>query len=305
MLAKLLRAALVALVFWASVGFAVCASLGRPGLGALVAALVLCGPMLVLGFEFLVLLAVRRGDASTPATGFELLRAWVGECGWSARVFWWQQPFRSRRWPDRLGPPGRRGIVFVHGYVCNRGFWNPWLARCHAEARPFVAVNLEPVFADIEAYVPALEAAIAAMQQATGLAPVVVAHSMGGLVLRAWRCATPDSDQRAHRFVTIGTPHQGTWIARWSRTPNARAMRRGSDWLGGLLARETEGKTAGRSCFWGHADNIVMPPSTAIWPGAVAHHLRATAHVAMAFQPEVFAEVFGALDEPAPTARSG
>lgn len=277
---------------------------GQPALGLTAGLLLLCAPALVLALEYLMLLVVRRGDPAPRASALELLRAWADECRWSSRVFGWQQPFREHRWPDRLEPRasrGRRGLVFVHGYFCNRGFWNPWLERCHREDRPFVAVSLEPVFGDLGGYAPAIEAAVARIEAATGLAPVIVAHSMGGLVLRDWLAATPDAARRAHRLFTIGTPHGGTWMARWSPTPNARAMRQGSRWLGTLAAREAAQAAAHapgwRTCFWGHADNIVMPPSTALWPGAESRHVRATAHVAMAFHPAVLAEVSRALDD--------
>jgi hypothetical protein len=97
-------------------------------------------------------------------------------------------------------------------------------------------------------------------------------------------------------------------MARWSWTSNARAMRQRSPWLGTLAAHELAHDLAHapgwRTCFWGHADNIVMPPSTALWLGAEAHHLRATAHVAMAFQPAVFSEVLRALDDDPASRRS-
>jgi triacylglycerol esterase/lipase EstA (alpha/beta hydrolase family) len=309
MLARLQRLLLGLLALSALGAFAGLAVGGRPGLGLVAALLILAAPSLVLGIEYLLLLAVRRGDPAPRASARELLRAWVGECRWSSRVFGWQQPFREHRWPDLLEPRGRRarrGIVFVHGYFCNRGFWNPWLARCHRDGQPFVAVTLEPVFGELGNYVPAIDAAVARIEAATGLAPVIVAHSMGGLALRAWLAATPDAAGRAHRLFTVGTPHLGTWMARWSPAVNARAMRPQSPWLGRLASREAtqaaQHAPGWRTCFWGHADNIVMPPSTALWPGAEAHHLRATAHVAMAFHPAVWAEVSRALDEGASAA---
>lgn len=306
MLARIQRALLAAWALGAIAWALGCWRAGRPGLGLAGAALILVAPALLLAVEYLLLLGVRRGDPAPRASALELLRAWAGECWWSSRVFGWQQPFRAERWPDLLAPQGRRGIVFVHGYFCNRGFWNPWLARCHREGRPFVAVSLEPVFGELGDYVPQVDAAVARLEAATGLAPVIVAHSMGGLAVRAWLSTAPQAPARAHRVFTIGTPHLGTWTARLSTTTNARAMRQLSPWLTDLAMREAAAAQTHapgwRTCFWGHADNIVMPPSTALWPGAEAHHLRATAHVAMAFQAAVFAEVSRALAD-APDSR--
>jgi triacylglycerol lipase len=162
-------------------------------------------------------------------------------------------------------------------------------------------VTLEPVFGDLGDYVAPIEGAVARIESATGLAPVIVAHSMGGLALRAWLAVTSDAPRRAHRLFTIGTPHRGTWMARWSATTNARSMRPRSAWLADLGSREAAAARTQapgwRRCFWSHADNVVMPPSTALWPGADAHHLRATAHVALAFHAAVVSEVSRALQE--------
>jgi triacylglycerol lipase len=103
------------------------------------------------------------------------------------------------------------------------------------QGTPFVAVNLEPVFGSIDDYVPVIEAAVARLEQATGLPPVAVAHSMGGLALRAW-WAQPGNAARVHHAITLGTPHHGTWLARWALTRNARQMRQLSGWLQRLEA---------------------------------------------------------------------
>jgi len=74
------------------------------------------------------------------------------------------------------------------------------------------------VFASIDDYIPQIERAVHRIETATGLAPVIVAHSMGGLVARAWlrsRAAHKRSDgtDEAARLITLGTPHRGTWLA--------------------------------------------------------------------------------------------
>jgi triacylglycerol lipase len=258
----------------------------------------------VLAIEFVLLACVHRADPTPRAGAGELLRAWAGECVIALRVFGWRQPFRSRVWPDVPGRPGVRGIVFVHGYLCNRGLWNPWLARCTAQQRPCVAVDLEPVFSELDAYLPALDRAVERLERETGLAPLLVCHSMGGLVARSWLAATPGAALRVHRIITIGTPHGGTWLARLSRSVNAVHMRQTSDWLRGLGAREPAGCAARFTCFYSHADNIVFPPLAAVLPGSDARHLRATAHMAMAFHPEVFSEVDAWLTERGPPGAS-
>jgi triacylglycerol esterase/lipase EstA (alpha/beta hydrolase family) len=270
----------------------------RPVLAALGALLILLGYALFLGVEF-ILLAVVHGDDSAPRAGAtQLLRAWWGEVSSAPRVFCWRQPFRANAEPDQVGHEsrGRRGVVFVHGFVCNRGLWNPWLTRLRAAGVPFVAVNLEPVFGSIDHYPATLETAVRQIEAATGLAPVIVAHSMGGLAVRAWLDAH-EADTRVHRVVTLGTPHHGTWLARFAFLPNALQMRIGNPWLARLEAREPLARYARFTCFYSHCDNIVFPPSTATLPGADNRHLRATAHVHMVSAEPVFSEVQRWLDD--------
>jgi triacylglycerol lipase len=266
---------------------------GRWGWAIGLALLVLLGHAIVLGIEFLLLRAAHGPEDPTPrATPAQLLHAWWGETWTAPLVFCWRQPFRSATEPDHLphDARGRRGVLLVHGFVCNRGLWNPWLRRLRAQAVPALAVNLEPVFGSIDDYVQALEAAVRKLEAATGLPPVIVAHSMGGLALRRW-WAEQGNDARVHHAITIGTPHRGTWLARFAMSRNARQMQQQSRWLQALAAREPAGRAARFTCFHGHCDNIVFPPATATLPGAHNVHIPAVAHVHMAARPEPWAEL--------------
>lgn len=264
---------------------------GRPTAALLGALLIVGGYALVLAIEFGLLARANRFDPAPPASATQLLRAWWLEVRSAPAVFCWRQPFRSRRWPDRLSADAAgRGVLFIHGFVCNRGLWNPWLERLTHQGVPFVAVNLEPVFGAIDRYVDVVEAAVARLESATGRAPIVVAHSMGGLALRRW-WVEPGNDDRVHHAITIGSPHQGTWLARFGMTPNARQMRRGSRWIRALAEQEPPHRSARFTCFYGHCDNIVFPATAATLPGARNVHLPATPHVHMADHPAPWEEL--------------
>ena len=270
---------------------------GAMGWALVCALLVLFGHALVLGLEFLLLRSAHRDDDPTPrATPAQLLKAWWGESLAAPLVFCWRQPFRSRAVADFLpeAAAGRRGVVLIHGFVCNRGLWNPWLVRLRHQGVPVVAVNLEPVFGSIDDYVGIVDAAVRRVRAATGLAPVIVAHSMGGLALRRWWAEQADN-ARVHHAITIGTPHHGTWLARFGLTPNSRQMRQRSRWLLALAAREPASRAARFSCFYGHCDNIAFPPATGTLPGAHNVHIPAVAHVHMADRPEPWAELLRRL----------
>lgn len=266
--------------------------------------LVLCGHALVLGVEFLLLNRAHGIDPTPRATPAQLAAAWWGEVWAAPAVFCWRQPFRSHLQPDWLPArsKGRRGVLFIHGFVCNRGLWNPWLLRLRSADVPFVALNLEPVFGSIDDYMAQIEQAVAQLEVATGLPPVVVAHSMGGLALRRWWAERGD-DSRVHHAITIGTPHHGTWLARFATTRNSRQMQQVSRWLQTLAAREPAARARQFTCFFSHCDNIVFPASTATLAGADNRHLSGVAHVHMADRPEPWAELQRWLQPSTPSTR--
>lgn len=131
------------------------------------ALLITFGYAVILAVEFGLMWFVNGGDSAPRASVAQLVKAWWGEVVTAPGVFCWRQPFRSRVIPDTptAACVGRRGIVFVHGFVCNRGFWNPWMRSLNAARIPFVAVNLEPVFGAIDHYAEIIEKAVSALSQ--------------------------------------------------------------------------------------------------------------------------------------------
>ncbi len=257
----------------------------------------------ILAIEFIALGYLNKKDSVPRPIWNELLSAWWGETWLAPQVFCWRQPFRANAIADQLSPQpelhGHRGVVFVHGFFCNRGFWTPWLRRLQARGHAFVAINLEPVFGSIDDYAPQIEAAVRRVTFTTGLSPLLVCHSMGGLVARAW-LKQMKAEARVHHVVTIGTPHRGTWLARFGHGQNSRQMRLLSDWQ----ARFDQGMPANRNalfiCWYSNCDNIMFPASTATLPGADNRLIRGAAHVQLAFLPQVMNATLALLDLKAP-----
>lgn len=292
MLARLQKLITICLAVAAIVWAASFIAIGRPVWAPVGTVLIMLGYALVLGAEFVILHFVQRGDVAPRPNTSQLISAWWGEVLIAPRVFLWRQPFRSNNEPDSLPirPDGRRGVLLVHGFVCNRGLWNPWLRALRARNLPFVAINLEPIFGSIEGYAKRIEAAAMRVENATGMPIVLVGHSMGGIAIRAW-FSRFGSDARVHRVITIGSPHQGTWLARFGHTVNGREMRIDSPLLVRLATGETPEHYGRFTCFFGHCDNIVFPAASGTLPGADNIHVPATAHVHMAFRPQVLDEV--------------
>jgi triacylglycerol lipase len=241
-------------------------------------------------------LRVTHSDAPAPTPHpLQWLRAWSTELWHGLQVFFWRQPFREHAQPDRMeGNNGQRGVVFIHGLFCNRAFWAPWLRQAQARHMPAMAVSLAPVFADIDSYVSAIDAAVRQMAQATGRAPVLVCHSMGGLAARAWlrRCG---GGERVAHVVTIGSPHSGTWLARLGHGPSARQMELGSGWLAQLADDEQRAPAVAFTCWYSNCDNMVFPTTTATRPHADNRLVPGLPHVALAFHPRVMQETLASV----------
>ena len=242
----------------------------------------------VMALQFTLMQRVNAADPAPRARFPQVRRAWWAELGVALRVFCWEQPFRSRAEPDWLptAPTGQRGVVLVHGFLCNRALWRLWFAPLRAAGHAYEAVSLEPVFGSIDDYAPTIEAAVQRVEAATGMAPVLICHSMGGLAARAWLrvCA---GELRVQQVITLGTPHRGTWAGRFSRAVNGRQMALDGDWVGNLSGAEPPGRAALFTCWYSNCDNIVFPTSTATLRGADNRLITGVAHVEMARRPEV------------------
>jgi triacylglycerol esterase/lipase EstA (alpha/beta hydrolase family) len=255
-------------------------------------------PPLVLGLQFLVARKVnqRVHRQRRPLSLSACVTAWWAEWRAATRVFAWHQPWCWRQVPDAQTPaPGVRGVVLVHGYLCNRGVWTPWLQALQQRGVPVVAVHLEPVWADIDHHAAVVDRAVTHLCELTGLPPVVVAHSMGGLVVRAWMREALAAEDRVHHVVTIASPHQGTWLARWGHGVLARQMGRYSPWLQQLAAQESPQRRQKFTCWHSDGDNIVFPLGTAVLSGAAERHVAAQGHLALIDHPAVLADVMDHL----------
>lgn len=164
-------------------------------------------------------------------------------------------------------PPRGLPVLLIHGYGCNGGYWRQLSARLRAAGISHYAIDLEPPTAGIDDYVPQVQAASERLRAATGAdSMVIVAHSMGGLVARAW--LRRHGDAHLARLITLGTPHHGTALAQLGMGLNARQMRRDEHWLPALSEAETAARRAAITSIFSHHDNIVAPQESCRLPGA-------------------------------------
>lgn len=198
------------------------------------------------------------------------------------------QPFeRGFMGAERTGwvRPGATPVLLVHGYGCNRGAWWWLRPRLERAGLSVATVNLEPMFGSIDQYVEPLRRRIDALCAETGAARIVlVAHSMGGLACRAF-LAVHGVDRTA-KLITLGSPHQGSAIARIGLGRNARQMEAGSAWLQALNSKPVPKGLQAVAIYSVH-DNFVMPPDAQRLAGADNRPLSGLGHFSLLFSPRI------------------
>lgn len=192
-------------------------------------------------------------------------------------------------------------ILLVHGLVDNRSIFT--LLRRGLSRRGFdsvYAMNYSPFTADVRTAAAQLGAEIEAIVEETGYEKIhVVGHSLGGLIARYY-VTRLGGDEHVHTLVTLGTPHQGTYVSYAAPTRLISQMRPGSGFL-----RELDEPAPGCStrfiCYWSDTDLLIVPQAG----GALRHpdlsvrniRLHGVGHISLAMVGDVVHGISTALAE--------
>ena len=240
---------------------------------------------------------------------WQAIKTYDAELDASIRGFWFATPFllhRPAASPKQMGMPNARPfpLLFVHGYFCNRAIWLSFMRDAASRGYLCEALTLPQPFDPIESNASVVDAAIdqllarATREGAPADCVVIVAHSMGGLVVRA-ALQHIDASRVAH-VITLGAPHHGTLMAGYGNFSSVVQMRRDSPWLQALDAEETRQNSGlPRSMYttlFSYHDNIVFPQETAQLEGAHAIAIGGTGHVALVYDKRVRTIVFSRLE---------
>jgi triacylglycerol esterase/lipase EstA (alpha/beta hydrolase family) len=247
----------------------------------------------------------RRYGSPTPPpyqlNARQAARLFVNEFAASMMTTSWTMAFNTfgtRTATSAVGLP----VLLIHGYGCNSGYWHQLSKRLAAERITHHAVDLEPILASLDDYVPLISDAIETLCKISGRDKVViVAHSMGGLVARAY--LRDHGAARVAKVVTIGTPHRGTGLANLGRGMNSRQMEwtgNGiagvpSAWLRKLEQSEDAALRALIVSIYSHHDNIISPQTSSHLAGAVNVELHGIGHVALASDRQVHERVIAEI----------
>lgn len=128
-------------------------------------------------------------------------------------------------------------------------------------------------------------------------APVpVVAHSLGGVIAR-FALRDERVRRRVSRLITLGSPHEGTRIAKLVESRKASQMERDAELREALGSQEPwNEELPPMVCFWSRTDLLMVPPEAAIAEGAEERELEGVTHYGYLLRSFVFEAVADALD---------
>jgi triacylglycerol lipase len=226
------------------------------------------------------------------------------ELGAMVRLGAWHLRARFADGPRRpRGEITGRPVLLVHGFTQNGTNWWGLRRRLERAGRPTVAVSLGRPFRTVAAHSAALVARLRALAGEAPDGVDVVAHSMGGIVLRHVLAEHPDLAPVVRRVVTLGSPHGGTAGARLA-PPSWRVdfaqLAWGSPYLRALPALARVAPHAEITTVAATADLIVYPIATCHERGARRVDLPGLGHAGLLTRAEAHAAVLQALGaEPA------
>jgi predicted alpha/beta hydrolase family esterase len=241
---------------------------------------------IALAIEFAV--GVIVDPRSPPVPVRYLLPIWWAETRISLRMFTVEQPFAARfPEPALTHDPQRPAVLLVHGYLCNRAVWRSLLASGTLAGCNVATVNLEPIFGPIDRYADVVALAVARLRAATGAAQVVlVGHSMGGLAIRAYLRA--HGDAAVAKVITLAAPHHGTVFGPIGAGANARQMGPGSPFMQGLAQALPPPLARKFVCLATRDDNLIVPRSSPLLPGARHVVLEGVGHLDLIKDPRAW-----------------
>lgn len=199
--------------------------------------------------------------------------------------------------PFPLAPPAAgRPAVLLHG-LGMRGLtlW-PLALRLRRKGKTVHLFTYGPPGESVEDYARQLHGFLEALCREQGYSDFdIVAHSLGGLVARRYMQMFEGS-HRIRRIVTLGTPHGGSELWRFTMFAAGRQLRPGGELLRAL---EGAGLPAGVEA-WAIAsgfDEMIIPNANARWeaPGVTNIAVENAGHARLVFHGETFGHIRKAL----------
>lgn len=208
------------------------------------------------------------------------------------------------RKPARSGGSGRKGpkrpVLLVHGILGQRHlYWNLFKRRLTGDGfRVHEVVLPYALFGDIRIAARRLAEKVEATLAGDRADKVdLVCHSAGGLVARYYLTYL-NGDRHVRHVVTLGTPHNGTYFSYLLQLPFldiARQTRPGSHLIQEISRPNAVPPHVRITSIWSPTDGVVLPPESAVLPGARNVKVPWTTHWGFLWNQHIYTVVKDAL----------
>ncbi len=178
-------------------------------------------------------------------------------------------------------------VLFIHGVLHNTATF-AWIKQKMALSgwRSFRAVNLSTTQHTIAQMAEQTFETMERMRRQFHSPQVdIVSHSLGGILAR-YVLQLMQQDGAVRRLITLGTPHQGTEVSRYSLLTHLRELAPGSRTIEDLRNAPPLVKTQAISVS-GNLDMLLWPRDTGHWPGVRNIRLKGVGHAGLLFSKRV------------------
>ncbi len=238
-----------------------------------------------------------HGPPQAPRPFRQAAVCWLAELG---ALVWMLATWPLGLLPPRVRPRDSGGgtVVLIHGWAMTPASMAVLAARLRRSGRTVHLVGYRSLGPDMKGKAGQIEARMRsiARQSPTGRIDVV-AHSLGGLLVRAAVRYFAAGDYVEH-VVTLGTPHRGTALAAFLSRPNLQPMRPGSVFLRHLAEEDPVPSVVSCTAISSTFDALVFPSTLAEYPGAMNVEIDDVGHLGLLLSGRVYTLVEESLLQP-------
>lgn len=214
-----------------------------------------------------------------------------------------QQALEEEKRTRKLEPMSGTAVIALHGILRSSQVWCDMEQEMKPDGVTFVRIDYPSTQKPIDEFAVQLQSVIHSLE---GIDEIhIVAHSLGGLVVRKW--CQDYSDPRVKRLVMIGTPNCGAeladmlqknWIFRGVFGPSGQQLVSNPEGFISQLARPTmefaviagaQGTPDGYNPLIPGDDDGIVTLKSALLPGAVDSITVRGLHSFQPWNPEVIA----------------
>ena len=201
---------------------------------------------------------------------FTVVRGWLFALGGNLAAsclvpfgfFFSRKPSPLKAERDIDHPP----LILIHGIHDSPGVWLYLTRRLEKQNRRVTIFGYNSLFSTLDTIISRLDDHVHMVEAAfPGHKPVLVVHSLGGLLARKWM-AREGNETRAAGLITLGTPHRGSKLAAVFSFGLGKHIAPRSEFIHELIALEGTPPSIPCVSLVSPTDEAVQPASSLVPP---------------------------------------